>query len=58
MILYQDQETGELYNAEQIRNLKRLDDHVLEPSWGVYVLKDGFAVLADCDVRHAEGDEQ
>jgi hypothetical protein len=54
MILYPDQETSKHYNAKQLKTAKRLDDHAVEPAWGVYIVDGLYAVLADCDVAHAE----
>lgn len=57
MILYSDQETAKHYNAHQLIRAERLNDHATEPAWGIYDIDGVRAVICDCDVRHAEGDE-
>ena len=56
-LYYPCQETTAYYDAEQLKRAERLDDHEVEPSWGIYDIDGVRAVICDCDVRHAEGDE-
>lgn len=54
MILYSDQETAKHYNAHQLIQAERLNDHATEPSWGVYEIGGTTAVICDCDVDDAK----
>jgi len=46
--------TGKHYTAAQVRYAERKQDHPTEPSWGIYELDTGLAVLVDCDFDHAQ----
>lgn len=55
MNIYPDQHWAGLnYTSDELREAKRQFDHPDEPSWGVYTIDGLLAVLADCDVTHAE----
>jgi hypothetical protein len=53
MTLYPCMMSGKHYNELQLWSAVRKEDYPKEPSWGIYQLDTGLAVLVDCDVEHA-----
>lgn len=49
--------TGKYYTASQVRYAERKQDYPTEPSWGIYQLDTGLAVLVDSDFEHAQEDD-
>ena len=53
---YMCQITGKYFEDHVIADSAvRVADYPEEPSWGIYKTHQGAAILADCDVDHAQG---